>query len=147
MNKLRLTPRLQAAADYVPVQCRFADIGTDHAYLPVWLLQQGRITRAIAADLRRGPLDHARETAQVYGLTECMDFRLSDGLARFAPHEADCIVIAGMGGEAVRSILEAAPWTRTDTRLILQPQSNLPRLRRWLAESGYCICQERCVLD
>lgn len=144
---ITLTPRLQAVAQWVPAGCRFADIGTDHAYLPVWLLQKGVISRAIAGDLRRGPLDHARATAERYGYTEKMDFRLSDGLQALAPHEADCIAIAGMGGEAIRSILTAAPWTREDTRLILQPQTNLPELRVWLTEAGYRMEAERCVRE
>lgn len=144
---LTLSPRLQAVARWVPGGCRFADIGTDHAYLPVWLLQNGVIARAIAGDLRQGPLDHARATAARYGLTQAMDFRLSDGLKGLEPWEVDCIAIAGMGGEAIRSILAAAPWTREGTRLILQPQTNLPQLRQWLTQSGYRIVQDCCVRE
>lgn len=142
-----LTPRLQTVAHWVPTGCRFADIGTDHAYLPVWLLQKGIISHAIAGDLRQGPLDHAKATAARYGLTDAMDFRLSDGLRALAPGEADCIAIAGMGGEAIRSILAAAPWTREKTRLILQPQTNLPELRQWLTQSGYRIQSDCCVRE
>ena len=144
---ITLTPRLQAVARWVPSGCRFADIGTDHAYLPVWLLQQGVIPRAIAGDLRQGPLNHARATADRYGLTDRMDFRLSDGLQALAPGEADCVAIAGMGGEAIRAILEAAPWTRQGTRLILQPQTNLPELRAWLTQGGYRIQADHCVRE
>lgn len=144
---ITLTPRLQAVAQWVPAGCRFADIGTDHAYLPVYLLQGGVISHAIAGDLRQGPLDHARATAARYGLTDAMDFRLSDGLQGMVPGEADCIAIAGMGGEAIRAILSAAPWTREHTRLILQPQTNLPQLRSWLTGAGYCIQSDRCVRE
>lgn len=144
---ITLTPRLQAVAALVPQGCRFADIGTDHAYLPVWLLQNQVITSAIAGDLRKGPLDHARATARRFGCTEQLSFRLSDGLNAFTPHEADCIAIAGMGGEAIRSILSAAPWTKEDVRLILQPQTNVPELRVWLSESGYHIHQEQCIRE
>ena len=144
---LTLTPRLQAVADYVPLGCRFADVGTDHAYLPVFLIQKGTTDSAVASDLRQGPLDHARATARQYGCTERFDFRLSDGLAAFAPHEADCIAIAGMGGEAIRSILYAAAWTKEHTRLILQPQTNVPELRRWLTQYGYRIREERIIRE
>ena len=142
---ITLTPRLQAVADYVPPHCCFADVGTDHAYLPVWLIGHGVIDSAIASDLRQGPLDHARATAELYGYSDRFDFRLSDGLAAYAPHEVDCIAIAGMGGEAIRSILSAAPWTGERTRLILQPQTNIPELRQWLTESGYRI-EEECII-
>lgn len=144
---MTLTKRLQAVADLVPKGCHFADIGTDHAYLPVWLLQNGVVDRAIAGDIRQGPLDHARATAQRYGCTEQLSFRLSDGLGGLEAHEADCIAIAGMGGEAIISILSAAPWTRENVRLILQPQSNLPELRRWLTKNDYRIMQEQCLYE
>ena len=144
---ITLTPRLQAVAQWVPAGCHFADIGTDHAYLPVWLLQHGVISNAIAGDLREGPLEHARTTAARYGLTDAIDFRLSDGLQGLKPWEADCIAIAGMGGEAIRSILAAAPWTKEHTRLILQPQTNLPQLRSWLTEAGYQIQADRCIRE
>ncbi|MBQ3089910.1 MAG: SAM-dependent methyltransferase [Oscillospiraceae bacterium] len=144
---LTLTKRLQTVADLVPKGCSFADIGTDHAYLPVWLLQNGVISSAIAGDIRQGPLERARATARRYGCTDQMDFRLSDGLKALSPHEADCIAIAGMGGEAICAILSAAPWTKRGVRLILQPQTNLPQLRRWLTAEGYRICQERCLFE
>ena len=81
MRTVELTPRLRSVAELVPRGARFADVGTDHAYLPVWLLQQGRITGAVASDLRPGPLERARGTAEKYGLTGRMDFRLCDGLS------------------------------------------------------------------
>ncbi|MCD8381451.1 MAG: class I SAM-dependent methyltransferase [Clostridiales bacterium] len=144
---LELSPRLRTVAALVPRGCRFADIGTDHAYLPVWLIRNGVIEAAIAADLRSDPLARARETAERYGCTGRIDLRRSDGLEALAPHESDCIAIAGMGGETVRGILAAAPWTREGVRLLLQPQSNLPELREWLTENGYAIRQERCIRE
>lgn len=143
MSSIQLTPRLRAAADLVPAGARLADVGTDHAYLPAYLLQEGVIQRAVVSDLRRGPLDRARATAERYGLTERMDFRLCDGLSGIAPEEADTIVIAGMGGETIAAILEAAPWTvREDCRLILQPMTMQHILRPWLQEHGYAIDKE-----
>lgn len=143
MRPMELTPRLRSVAELVPQGAKFADIGTDHAYLPVWLLQRGIITKALACDLRQGPLDRARATAERYGLTEEMDFRLCDGLAGVNPGEADTIAIAGMGGETIAAILSAAPWTwREDCLLLLQPMSAQPQLRRWLQDHGYTIARE-----
>ncbi len=145
--ELSLSPRLLAVADWVLPGCRLADIGTDHALLPAWLLLHGRIHSAIAADLRPGPLRRAAETVSRFGLERQITLRLSDGLDGLGRHEADCIVMAGMGGETIRGILAKAPWTRTDTLLVLQPQSKGPQLRRWLAENRYSILRERCVRD
>ena len=143
MRQMELTPRLASVAALVPPGAKFADIGTDHAYLPVWLLQRGIITRALACDLRQGPLDRARATAEKYGLTQYMDFRLCDGLAGVRPGEADAIVIAGMGGETIATILSAAPWVwEQNCLLLLQPMSAQPHLRRWLQEHGYTIDRE-----
>ena len=142
-HTLELTPRLRAAAELVPEGARLADVGTDHGYLPAWLLLRGRIDSAIAADLRPGPLDRARQTAARYGLTEQMDFRLCDGLSAVSPGEADAVVIAGMGGETIAAILSAAPWVReAGCPLILQPMSAQPFLRRWLQANGYAVERE-----
>lgn len=145
--KLELSPRLSAVAALVPPGARLADVGTDHAYLPVRLLLEGRISHAIAADIRPGPLDHARRTAREYGVTEQLDFRLCDGLAGIGPGECDTVAIAGMGGETIAGILAQAPWTRNGVRLILQPQSTQDVLRRFLAGSGYCIRSEQVVRE
>lgn len=143
MRPMELTPRLRSVAELVPKGAKFADIGTDHAYLPVWLLQREIITKALACDLRRGPLDRARATAEKYSLTECMEFRLCDGLAGVAPGEVDTIAIAGMGGDTIAAILSSAPWVwRENCLLLLQPMSAQPHLRRWLQEHGYTIVRE-----
>lgn len=143
MRPIELTPRLRAVAELVPQGARFADIGTDHAYLPVWLLQRGVIEKALACDLRQGPLDRARATAEKYGQTGHMDFRLCDGLSGVRPGEADTIAIAGMGGETIAAILADAPWAwREECRLLLQPMSAQPELRRWLQGHGYTILRE-----
>lgn len=139
---MELTPRLRAIAEQVPQGARLADIGTDHGYLPVWLLLAGQIDRAIAADLREGPLKRARETAARFGMGERVDFRLCDGLSGIRPEEVDAAAIAGMGGETIASILEAAPWTKEGTLLLLQPMTGFAELRRWLQENGYRILKE-----
>jgi tRNA (adenine22-N1)-methyltransferase len=145
---MELSPRLRAAAELVPRGAHFADIGTDHAYLPVWLILNGVIETAIAADLRPGPLERARETAKKYALGDRVDFRLCDGLTGLRPGEADTVAIAGMGGETIAHILAAAPWTRQPgLTLILQPMSTQPELRGWLGENGYQITREHTVRE
>ena len=142
---LELPPRLQAIADWIPSGARMVDIGTDHGYLPVWLLQEGKIQSAVATDIGEQPLQRARDSAQRYGVA--MSFRQCDGLAAISPFEVDTVSIAGMGGETIIHILQAAPWTKEEVTLLLQPMSKPELLRRWLAENGYRITRERLVLD
>lgn len=144
---MELTPRLRAIAKQIPQGARLADVGTDHGHLPVWLLLNGKIDRAIAADLRAGPLDRARETARQYGQTERVSFRLCDGLADVGPDEVDTVVIAGMGGETISAILKAAPWTREGKLLLLQPMTGAPKLREWLQTNRYAILNEEIVRE
>ncbi|MCI8697971.1 MAG: SAM-dependent methyltransferase [Oscillospiraceae bacterium] len=142
---MELSPRLQAIARQVPQGARLADVGTDHGYLPVWLLLNGRIGYAIAADLRKGPLDRAKGTAQRFGQTDGISFRLCDGLTGIHEEEVDAVAIAGMGGETIAAILEAASWTKKGKLLLLQPMTGAPKLRRWLQGNGYAILQEEIV--
>lgn len=147
MRELALQPRLQLLADMVPAGSRLADVGTDHGYLPVYLLLQGRISRAIASDIVDGPLQHARQTAAEYEV-DGIDFRLCPGLDAIAPHEADTVVIAGMGGETIQAILSAAPWTADGSHLLLlQPMTKVEYLRKWLVDNGYTFTEERLVWD
>ena len=140
---MELSVRLQAVANWVPKGARLADIGTDHGFLPVWLLKYGVIDFAIAADLREKPLETAKRTAERHGLADRISFRLCDGLADIRPEEVDTVSIAGMGGETIVAILEAAPWTwERGTRLLLQPQSGSFELRSCLCEKGYRILRE-----
>lgn len=141
-----LQPRLRAIADLVPAGSALADIGTDHGYIPVSLSLTGRVKKAVASDIGAEPLAHAAETVKKYG-AEGVELRLCDGLAGFAPGEADCVVIAGMGGDNIASILSAAPWTKEHTLLLLQPMSKAEVLRRWLPENGYRVEAERLVAD
>ena len=146
-KQLALQPRLHLLARLVPEGCRLTDVGTDHGYLPVALLQQGRIAAAIASDIGAEPLEHARRTAMQYGVGG-MDFRLCAGLSGVAPEETDVIVIAGMGGETIISILQDAPWTADGRhRLLLQPMTKAAALRRWLADNGYTFTDEHLVED
>lgn len=146
-RRLQLQPRLQLLADMVPEGCRLADVGTDHGYLPVYLLQRRRIRGAVAADIGAEPLAHARRTAEAYGVEE-IDFRLCDGLRDIAPDEVDTVVIAGMGGETIIAILEGAAWTKDGAHtLLLQPMTKAADLRYWLAVNGYRFTEERLVWD
>lgn len=143
MRVYELSPRLQSVADLVQEGARFADVGTDHAYLPVWLVLQGKIERAVVSDLREGPLNRARQTAAHYNVEEKLSFRLCNGLTGISPDEADTISIAGMGGETIAEILAAAPWTGQEgRRLILQPMTAQEQLRAWLWNHGFRIQQE-----
>ena len=159
MKQIHLSPRLQMAADLVVRNERngwLVDVGTDHAYLPVWLLQNHgeQFAYIIATDLRRGPLDRAVQTAWEAGCEWDIDFRLCDGLAAVDAREADLIVIAGMGGETIIHILENAPWSdwrgddpMEDKVLVLQPMSSMPELRGWLQENGFSIEEERLARE
>lgn len=134
-----LTPRLALCARYAAGAGILCDVGTDHGYLPISLLAEGKIEYAIAADIRPGPLASARRHAGEAGLEDKMRFELADGLAFPGAERADTVVCAGMGGETVAGILKRAPWTKEGVRLILQPQSKLDELCEWLGTNGYAI--------
>ena len=147
-RELLLQPRLACIAGLVPDGARLADVGTDHGYLPAYLLQRGTISRAIASDINRAPLDHARATAAAYGVADRIDFRLCPGLTGIRPEECDTVAIAGMGGETILGIFKAAPWTHEGAHtLILQPQTKADLLRRWLCGHGYRFLSETLVRD
>ena len=146
-RELSLQPRLALLASLVPQGAVLADVGTDHGYIPVCLRQRGVIDRAIASDIGREPLEHARRTAEEYGVGG-IDLRLCAGLDAIAPEECDTVLIAGMGGETILGILEAAPWTHEDMHtLILQPQTKIDLLRCWLCGHGYRFLSETLVRD
>lgn len=136
-----LTPRLRTVAELVPKNARLTDVGTDHAYLPAYLLATGQISAAIATDIRPGPLARARATVERYGLQDRLDLRLCDGLAGVDSGEVDAVVIAGMGGETILGILEAAPWS-LDKTCVLQPMSAMEVLRAGLDRLGIEIPRE-----
>lgn len=142
MQPIQLDGRLSVIADKVRPQAYFADIGTDHGYLPVWLVQTGRVSRAVAADINEKPLDQARQTIVRYGLESQITACLSDGLTAVDPAVED-IAIAGMGGELIAQILSAADWVKSpDKRLLLQPMTQDPHLRKYLACEGFSILDE-----
>ena len=145
---MRLDKRLQAVASLVPQGSRFADIGTDHAYLPVWLLEQGVIASAVAGDIAAGPCQAARTTVAMHGAASSIAVRQGSGLAVLRPGEADCIAICGMGGSTIISILAAdMAVAKGAQRLLLQPMAGAAALRRWLVAQGWCITREALVDD
>ena len=143
-----ISSRLLCCAGLVPAGARVADVGADHGYLGVWLLQQGAAAHVCACDLRRGPLDSARRNAQKYDVAGRMDFYLSDGLQNVPRDAYDTVVCAGMGGELIVKILSAAPWLK-DPRytLILQPQIDADLLRAWLGGQGFYEDRADLALD
>lgn len=128
---------------------KIADIGSDHAYLPAYLIENGISPSAIAADIGVGPLENARKAVSSSPLLkEKIEFRLSDGLKEISPTEAEDIVIAGMGGILISEILTSAPWVKEETkRLILQPMSHAEDVRRYLCENGFEIIKENASSD
>lgn len=144
--KINLSARLRCIASYIEPGAAVADVGTDHGYIPAWLVQNGIASRVIASDIKAGPLQTAVNTAKSAGVYDSIDFRLCSGLDAYAPDEVDDIIMAGMGGETLISIMSEKPWTR-QKRLVLQPQSKIPELRKWMYENGFTILDARLVYD
>lgn len=140
---ITLTPRLSAVASLVKGGGIIADIGTDHGYLPIYLIEREIVKGAIAADIGREPLKNAERSVCQYELTDKIELRLSDGLREFSPDDADEIVFAGMGGTLIAEKLEETDWVRTDKiHFIFQPQSRAEDLREFLYRNGFSICRE-----
>lgn len=144
---IHLSPRLAAVAALVPAGAAVIDVGTDHAMLPVWLAQTGRSGHILATDIRSGPLESAASLVARTGTGDRVRLLQTDGLAGVEPFGWDTVILAGMGGETMVSILAAAPWTKEGVQLILEPQSKRSTLRRWLIQSGYRIGAERLAED
>jgi len=144
MKQAVLSPRLLSAAEFVRRGAVFADIGTDHAYLPIFLLKKGQISRAICSDINCGPLLNAKNNARESGITEGIEFVLADGAEALKPYGATDIAICGMGGELIADIIERAEFFKDPAvRLILQPMSKQRDLRIYLASHGFKILREK----
>ncbi|MCC8167805.1 MAG: class I SAM-dependent methyltransferase [Clostridiales bacterium] len=145
---MKLSNRMEAVAAMVEPASVLADIGTDHGHVPVALVQRGIISSAIAADVRPGPLSRAERSIAQAGLNGQIQTRLSDGLSQFEPGEADAIVIAGMGGALVIRILkESCEVAHAAGQLIVQPQSEIAQVRRFLESENYAILDEDMVCE
>ena len=147
MKEFELDARLAMCASFVREGHVLADVGTDHGYMTIRLLLDHRIPFAFAADIRPGPLSTARENARRFGVENQITFCLCDGLTHIPQNTVQDINIAGMGGEMILKILQDSPWACTEgMRLILQPMTMVPKLRRGLAELGMYISAERAVV-
>lgn len=140
-----MTPRLMSAAGFVSCGATAADVGTDHAYIPIWLVKNGVCPGAVAMDINQGPILRAEENIRKFGLETKIRTKLSDGLAALAPNEADTVVIAGMGGILINQILEnAAHLYSSITHYVLQPMTAIEETRKFLEQNGFFI-QDECL--
>ena len=147
-DRVCLSGLLQMLADMVTGGNRLVDVGCDHGFLSIWLVSEGVCPKALAMDVRQGPLASARGHIESFGLEDYIETRLSDGLEKYCAGEADTLVCAGMGGRLTERILSADMEKAAAMKeIILQPQSELPDVRRFLRENGFAVIQENAVLD
>lgn len=145
---MELSRRLLSVAGEVTRGNRLADIGTDHGYIPIYLIQQGIVPSALAMDVNQGPLDRAKENIKEAGLGDKIGTRLSNGLEKLSSSEADSIVIAGMGGALMEDILIRGRHIISEGKeLILQPQSEVFKVRHFLHDNGYAIVKEMILKE
>lgn len=148
MTTVKLSPRLATAVDFVRPGRLLCDVGTDHAYLPIYLCETDTTPRAIASDVRPGPLERARLHIAACGLSDRIQTRLTDGLSGLEASAPEDITVFGMGGELIASILAAADFVRSpEVRLILQPMTHPELLRSWLFAQGFAILGERLSVE
>lgn len=142
----KLSPRLKACADFVSPGTRIVDIGTDHAYLPIWLAKAGVIDSAIASDLREGPLKSAILNIKKYNVADKVKIRLSDGFSNIQQDEFDIAILSGMGGNLICDIISKTPWLKYKI-LILQPMTSAFELRNFLYKEKYFINADIAIQD
>lgn len=148
MSKFSLNSRLRSAAGFVRQGATFADIGTDHAYLPIFLLNEGKISRAHLSDINEGPLESARSNVCEAGFSDRVDFHLTNGATALLGLGITDFAICGMGGELIAEIIQAAPYLADEKiNLILQPMSRQAYLRTYLASHGFIILDESYSYD
>ena len=148
MKAVELSARMQALADMVTTGNVVCDVGCDHGWVSIYLVQQGIASKVFAMDVGKGPLERAKEHIQSYHLENYIETRLSDGLAALQVGEADCMVCAGMGGPLMMRILtEGRDKAKAMKELILQPQSEIALFRAFLHQEGYKVVREDMVLE
>ncbi len=143
----QLSKRLEAVASFVTEGNRVVDVGTDHGYVPIYLVQTGKVPYAIAMDINKGPLLHANDNIKRFGLEKNIETRLSDGLSAYNLQEADSVIIAGMGGGLMIDILSDSIDKWRDMELILSPQSEIELVRRFLCDNHMHIIKETMLID
>ncbi len=145
---VKLSPRLQIIYDMVPKCQRVADVGCDHGYLTIALVENAIAENAIAMDVNNGPLESAKANVKNQGILDQVDFRLSDGLMKLSESEADVICICGMGGALIKRILEARIDVAKSAKvLILEPQSEYRMLREFLAHNNFSFIDEALCME
>ncbi len=148
---MQLDERLKTIYEMLDVGCVPMDVGTDHCKLPIYALQTGKISRAYAGDVRKGPLEAARRNVEKCGLTNAVTLRLSDGLSALTDEERrdiDTVVMAGMGGLLIRDLIEKAPFVKTERKtLLLQPMTAVYELKDYLRTAGFETIQERIACE
>lgn len=148
MSKIRLDSRLSAVASLVRQGSIVADIGTDHAYLLCYLIQNGISPRGIAADINKGPLENARQTVIDCGVYDKVKLILSDGLDSVPENSADDVVLAGMGGILISEILKRTQWIFSDKiNIVAQPMTHAEILRQFFCDNGFKILEEKTATD
>lgn len=145
---IELSKRMQSVADMIQPCDEVGDIGCDHAFVSIYLVEQHRAKRVIASDVRRGPIAIAKRNIEAMNLSDQIEIRMGDGLDTIVPGEVNAVVLAGMGGMLMIDILERGEEvvTRCD-QLVLQPQSDIEKVRRYLAEKGYHLADEQMLID
>ena len=148
MSEYRLGNRLASAAALVREGAYLADVGTDHAYLPIALMKEGRISAAICSDINKGPLERAKDHVAESGLSGRVELMLAPGASAIAGRGVTDVAICGMGGELIASIINDAPYLKDkDINLVLQPMSKVEALRAYLWDNGFDIVREIYSVD
>ncbi len=146
MNLPRLDRRLECAAELVRHGASVVDVGTDHAYVPIYLVATGKCPSALATDVNQGPIDRAKINIVSYGLSDKISTLKTDGLKGVEGFDPECVMILGMGGELIARIISEAEWLRrTDKkiRLVLQPMTHPEYVRKYLFDNGFDIVDEK----
>jgi tRNA (adenine22-N1)-methyltransferase len=145
---MELKGRLKLIADKIPICNTICDIGTDHAYLPIYLISKKICKKAIAADINSGPLKAAQNNIEMFKMSELIETRIGNGLEPITQGEAEVIIIAGMGGILIKDIIDRAINTAKESKaLILQPMNAIEILREWLYENGFDVIDEEMAKE
>lgn len=145
---INLSRRLERIASWILPQSRVADIGGDHGWLLLSVAKKGLLGRGIIGEINRGPFENAAQRIRAYGLNQRIDVRLGDGLSVLQEGEVDQVVIAGMGGALIASILDAGEKKLSSVqRLVLQPNIGGHRVRQWLVAHGWKLVHEEIIRD
>lgn len=148
MSNIQLSKRLNAACEMVNIHSRVADVGTDHGFVPIYLMENNIADHVVAMDVNEGPLERATEHVREHGFEGRIEIRLSDGLEKLSEGEADTLICCGMGGLLMMRILEEGrPKEKGITHMILQPQSDLFGFRKYLYENHFFIEEEREIFE